>query len=213
MSRPQPDPISTTSVSDPLVEADRNLVNALMTGDRGAWRRFSQNYKRMLHACIGRVVRRYSGLVGDEDVDEIYALFCLNLVANDMHRLRCYNPERTMRLGSWLGMLAVHTAYDYLRLMRRQPSGSSIDDLPHLRCSGPDPVEQFEQRRRLRRLAGLLDELSEKDRQFMLLYFGHGLSPQQVAAEMGISVKTVYTKKHKIRGRLESMLGSFCAAA
>jgi len=213
MSRPAPDSTSTTSVSDPLVEADRTLVSALMTGDRAAWRRFSQNYKRMLYACIGRVVRRYPGLIGDEDVDEIYALFCLNLLANDMHRLRCYDPGRTMRLGSWLGMLAVHTAYDYLRLMRRQPSGPSVDDLPQLRCSGPDPAEQFEQRCRVRRLAGLLDELSEKDRQFMLLYFGHGLSPQQVAAEMGISVKTVYTKKHKIRGRLESMLGSYCAAA
>jgi len=30
---------------------------------------------------------------------------------------------------------------------------------------------------------------------------------------MGISVKTVYTKKHKLRGRLEAMLVNYRSAA
>ena len=47
----------------------------------------------------------------------------------------------------------------------------------------------------------------------MLLHFGQGMAPEQVAVEMGISVKTVYTKKHKLRGRLEAMLYNYRTAA
>jgi RNA polymerase sigma-70 factor (ECF subfamily) len=32
------------------------------------------------------------------------------------------------------------------------------------------------------------------------------LAPEQIAEEMGISVKTVYSKKHKIGAKLEALL-------
>ena len=41
-----------------------------------------------------------------------------------------------------------------------------------------------------------------KDRRFVELYYGHGLQPEEVAAAMGISVKTVYSKKNKLRCKL-----------
>ena len=54
--------------------------------------------------------------------------------------------------------------------------------------------------------ARILAEFSEKDREFITLYYGEGLEPDEIAGRMGISVKTVYSKKHKIRSRLEAML-------
>jgi RNA polymerase sigma-70 factor, ECF subfamily len=41
--------------------------------------------------------------------------------------------------------------------------------------------------------------------QFLSLYFGRNLSVEEVAAEMGISVKTVYSKKHKLLTRLAAL--------
>jgi RNA polymerase sigma-70 factor (ECF subfamily) len=40
------------------------------------------------------------------------------------------------------------------------------------------------------------------------LYFNRGLDAEQVASAMNISVKTVYSKKHKIRARLESFVAA-----
>jgi RNA polymerase sigma-70 factor, ECF subfamily len=40
----------------------------------------------------------------------------------------------------------------------------------------------------------------------MTLYFGEGLTPEQIAQEMGINIKTVYSKKHKIQARLEAIV-------
>ncbi len=34
--------------------------------------------------------------------------------------------------------------------------------------------------------------------EFITLYYGEGLEPEEIGRRMGISVKTVYSKKHKI---------------
>lgn len=203
---PTPSMISTA-------EDELRLVRGLIAGQKHSWREFNHRYSRMLEACIARVTFRFPGLVGPEDVREIYALFCLNLLANDRHRLRSFNPDKGMRLSSWFGLIAVHTAYDYLRSARRQPSGPCVDDLIDLAAQVPDTSEGCERREQARYLARLVAELSERDREFMTLYFGEGLSPEEVAAKMGISIKTVYTKKHKIRSKLETLIGAVPAAA
>ena len=61
--------------------------------------------------------------------------------------------------------------------------------------------------------AATLQSFSEKDRTFVDLFFMQGRTPEQIAEEMQISVKTVYSKKHKIRCRLESALGRDVQAA
>ena len=45
------------------------------------------------------------------------------------------------------------------------------------------------------------------------LYFARGMAPTEVARLMNISVKTVYSKKHKIRSRLEEMATAHRLAA
>ena len=52
-----------------------------------------------------------------------------------------------------------------------------------------------------------------KDRAFATLYFAEGMDPAEIAAKMNISVKTVYSKKHKIQSRLESVLATGTIAA
>jgi RNA polymerase sigma-70 factor, ECF subfamily len=203
----------SVNTSSAIVEDEARLVSGLVAGDKGSWREFGARYTRMLQACIARVTLRFPGIVGTEDVHEIYALLCLNLLANDRHRLRSFDRSKGMRLSSWFGLIAVHTAYDYLRNVRRQPTGPCIDDIVDLAAQVPETSDACEQREQAHHIARLVAELSERDREFMGLYFGQGLSPEEVAAKMGISVKTVYTKKHKIRSRLEALIGQVSVAA
>jgi RNA polymerase sigma-70 factor (ECF subfamily) len=71
----------------------------------------------------------------------------------------------------------------------------------------------FEYRERAEKVSAFLASFSAKDRQFMLLYFGEGLRPEEVAVRMKISVKTVYSKKHKIQTKLEALIGKQQIAA
>ena len=71
----------------------------------------------------------------------------------------------------------------------------------------PDPYEQLLEKEQWNRVNQTLRSFSRKDRIFVRLYYVDGLSPEQIAEQMRISVKTVYSKKHKIRCRLERALG------
>jgi len=58
---------------------------------------------------------------------------------------------------------------------------------------------------RWERLGRLLESFTARDRRFVDLYFSRGMAPEAVAEAMNISVKTVYSKKNKIRVKLERM--------
>lgn len=72
----------------------------------------------------------------------------------------------------------------------------------------PDPFELASEHERARIAQETLDDFTEKDRTFAALYFGRGMAPEDIADEMNISVKTVYSKRHKIQTRLESILAT-----
>jgi len=207
-------PFEVPASDAPSDEAsERALVDGLVADDPAAWREFNRRYYRLVQRCIARVTGRFTAVLGPEDAREIYALFCVQLLANDKRKLRSFETGRGTRLGSWVGMLAIHSAYDHLRRIKREPRRGCLTEAESLASDFPDPFETLAARQRASRVTELLSELSLKDREFVALYFGEGLEPVEVARRMNISVKTVYSKKHKIRARLEAILAERRLAA
>jgi RNA polymerase sigma-70 factor (ECF subfamily) len=124
-----------------------------------------------------------------------------------MHKLRLYNPARGTKLGSWIGMISVNAAYDYLRSAGRRPMLDRIDGVvdPHEDCDRT-PLDELLEKERWSAFNEIMTEFTDKDRTFVDLYFGRGLDADAVAAQMQISLKTVYSKKHKIRAHLVRVL-------
>jgi RNA polymerase sigma-70 factor (ECF subfamily) len=189
-------------------DADDGLVAGMLAKDPAAWREFQTRYDRLIVRCITKVTRRFASIVSQDDVSEIYATLYVSLLANDMHKLRSFDPERGNRFSSWIGLLAINAAYDYLRTLKREPQKECITEAMDLVCELPDPFELTSEHERAAIARRTLADFSEKDRTFAELYFGEGMDPQDIADRMNISVKTVYSKKHKIQSRLESVLTS-----
>jgi RNA polymerase sigma-70 factor (ECF subfamily) len=184
---------------------DEQLVARMVKSQPLAWREFERRYDRLVDRCILKVTRRFAAVVSADDVREIAAMLRLSLVANDMHKLRSFDPERGNRFSSWIGLLAINCAYDYLRTVRREPGKATLTEATDLAAETPDPFETVAQRQRADIAKRLLASFSARDRAFAALYFGEGLEPNVIAQRMKISVKTVYSKKHKIQARLEAM--------
>jgi len=193
--------------------AEGALVGAMLSGGERAWREFHARYDRLILRCITRVTCRFSTLVSQEDIREIYATLLVQLLANDMRKLRSFDPARGNRLGSWVGLLAANCAYDYLRAARREPNQLPLSEAESMPCELPSPHEHAEHRQRAAIIDGVLRDFSEKDREFVALYFGEGLPAHEIAERMQITVKTVYSKRHKIQCRLEAMLSDARLAA
>jgi RNA polymerase sigma-70 factor, ECF subfamily len=200
----------------PPFEEDAALVAALIAGDERAWRVFHERHAPIMLDAITGVRNRFPHIIGADDVRDIYAELCLQLLANDKRRLRQFDPTRGTPLRAWLGVLARHAAFDFLRLRRRQPTvrlkREETLQLETLDSEAPDALNICCTRERARIFAALVDELSARDREFVELYFYEGLDPEQTALRLGICVGTVYSKKHKIRARIESLLGKRLAA-
>ena len=192
--------------------SDLEMISGLLENRAEAWRAMTLRYGRLIQSCISRVVSRFPSVVRPEDQAEIYSMLYLQLLANDRMKLRSFAPERGSRLSTWLGLLATHTAYDFLRTIRRIPRTTGLAEAEELAGETPDPVDVTLVKERASLVDVALAGFTSKDREFVELYFGEGLDPDEVARRMGISVKTVYSKRHKIQRRLQSLFGPALAA-
>jgi RNA polymerase sigma-70 factor (ECF subfamily) len=179
------------AVVDATAWTDDQLIARLIKSQPLAWREFERRYERLIDRCILKVTRRFSSVVSADDVREIGATLRLSLLANDMHKLRTFDPERGNRFSSWI--------------VRREPGKAALTEASDLAAETPDPFESVVQRQRASIAQKLMESFSARDRAFAALYFGEGLDPNVIARRMNISVKTVYSKKHKIQARLEAM--------
>jgi len=211
--------MNTTSIMPPsflptseLTEGE--LVERLLARDAKGWREFHRRYDRLIHRCIHKVTDRFRRLIGACDLEDIHSDLLVALTADDMRRLRAFDPAKGSKLGSWIGMLATHAAWDHLRKVRRRPVASSLEEAVELSGETPAPVDVAIANQRLMALETVLGDFSAKDRELVHLLFVSCRSAEETADEMGISVKTVYSKKHKIRARLrERMLATESAQA
>jgi RNA polymerase sigma-70 factor, ECF subfamily len=195
---------------EPAVLDEATLIPSLLTNDERAWRTFHELYSGRLQGAITRVTRRFPQLSGTDHVDEIYGTLCLRLLSDDKRRLRSFDPARGTPLGAWLCTLARNSAHDFLRARLRQPwLGRLADEVSDVepRSDAPDAYSLCLTREQTEQLEALLSTLSLRDQEFMRAYL-EGLEPEEIAEQLGISVSTVYSKKHKILARLENALAN-----
>jgi RNA polymerase sigma-70 factor, ECF subfamily len=187
----------------PVDWSDEELLANVLRNQGVAWNELVRRYRALIYRCISKVTLRYAPSLASADLDEIYAEVMIQLVRDDMHKLRIYDPTRGAKLGSWIGMLAVNAAYDYLRSAGRRPilnrEGNLIDPNEEQDRS---PLDHLLEKERWDHLNGMLMDFTDKDRTFVDLYYRRGMEAEQIAEEMQISLKTVYSKKHKIRAHL-----------
>jgi RNA polymerase sigma-70 factor (ECF subfamily) len=191
--------------STPAEWTERQLLRRVLVQEERAWAELIRRYRALVYRCITRVLGKYGPMFTSGDADEVYADVLMNLLRDDMRKLRLYNPARGTKLGSWIGMISVNTTYDFLRGSGRRPLldrlDGSPDPDPHDDCDRT-PLDSLIEKERWDALNRLLADFSDKDRVFVELYYAQGLDPETVADQMEISLKTVYSKKHKIRAHL-----------
>jgi RNA polymerase sigma-70 factor (ECF subfamily) len=196
---------------------EEELVCALLRHEAPAWREFHARYDRLIFSRIRDVLRRFGRHLDSDAVREVHATLLLSLHENGMHKLRVFDPKRGRNLSSWIGRLATNCAIDYGRKQRRrrQLFPASVFATPHgaphtssldLPSSSADPHRALVGHRQLALVQEAIAGLSARDRQMLTLDLEEGLAAEQIAARMGIAVKTVYTKTHKIRAKLRSAL-------
>ncbi len=189
---------TTTALLEGLFEASNDSV----------WRTFDARYRPVIVGFAGRL-----GL-GPADADDV-AQETLTQFIRD-YRAGKYDRSRG-RLSAWIVGIARHRAADLLRARaaRRERRGeSAFGELP-----GDEHLsELWEQECRQAVLLQAMAELASSSKlnaRTIEAFRRHVLdqrTPEDVARELGISVRSVYLAKHRCLTRLRGILSDLSAA-
>jgi RNA polymerase sigma-70 factor, ECF subfamily len=109
---------------------------------------------------------------------------------------------------TWMYRITANTAYTVVKRRRRHRAESldaMLDDPIELR-PGAQPEDAAESAALLERLSAGLDELPPKLRVLVVLKDIYGLSHEEIAEELGISVPAAKVRLHRGRKRLRDLL-------
>jgi RNA polymerase sigma-70 factor (ECF subfamily) len=109
---------------------------------------------------------------------------------------------------TWLYRITANTAYTAVKRRRRHRTDAldaMIEDPAETRIDA-QPEESAEQSAMLAQLAGALEQLAPKLRVLVVLKDVYGLSHEEIAEELGISVAAAKVRLHRGRRRLRDLL-------
>jgi RNA polymerase sigma-70 factor, ECF subfamily len=205
--------VSTLPSAHVVIPTDEQLVARLLSGESAAWPAFHARFNPLIQRCIAKVLRRFSSMLAGDDLGDVTGVFYLSLLSNDLRKLRSFDPTQSTKAASWIAMLATHAAYDHLRRKRRDAGCAELERAADVACTSPSAFDVACRHQRAERTVATLKQFSARDREFAELYFGEGQNPEVIAERLQISIKTVYSKKHKIQAKLETLLALDVALA
>ena len=180
------------------MQADTFDIQALMNGDPAARTAFYKAYARtILNWCI----RLGGPYVDAEDVaQDVFAKLFL--------KLHTFQNDRPLR--PWLyGFTRRVVANARRRARIRRMVG--LVDIPEVPHPGPSTETKLLRLWRRRKLQHALEHLSDKHREVVVLMDIEGRTAPEVAAMLGVSVGTVYSRQHygrkAFKKALEATLG------
>ncbi len=176
------------------------------------WTEFVQRYERLIASCVVKALRRYGATFSRDDLDDLVGDVWLVLLREDMKKLRQYDVARGFRIASFLGLVATNATIDHLRARQAEstPLDEVLEDHAALRAEAPRDLVEAREEAELARAA--LAQLSGEERDFVVDCFREERSPEELARALGVSTNTVYSRKFKIREKLQKIVRSLDGA-
>lgn len=174
--------------------------------DECAWEMFVRKYSRLIWSAIHKTFLSTHYPYTPEDAEDLFHGVFVSLIDNDFKKLRQFRSRNACTLSTWLTVVAVNQTIDFMRRETKrfhvsiddaQVSGSALTD------QGQDIESILMERQFTSAIKKALPGLPETDRQVYELLFVQGLVPEEAAANLGISLSTLYTRKHRLINKLK----------
>ncbi len=159
-------------------------------------------------AALGRLFDAYGGMVyrflhrqcGDAQLAED---LCGEVFLRLVDALRG-GQDWDRSFTGWLFRVARNLLIDHRRKASTQREVGL--DAAHSRSGGPDPVRQALQSQQIDRVRTLIERLTDRNAQILLLRFGEGMSHREVADHLGMSEGAVKVAQHRALKQLREWM-------
>ena len=171
-------------------------VLRLRQGDGEALREIVVAFSERLTAVVAGVLRDRDAV--DDVVQESFA--------KAFYRIGSFQGSSS--LYTWLYRIAVNGAKDYIKSRKRRPA-CSFDDLPgraSLPSQAPPVLEGLERRELRARVRTAIDTLPYRFRSVLALREIEGMTYNEIADVLGLSLGTVESRLFRARKRLRALM-------
>lgn len=191
-------------------DTDADLVQACVAGERPAWNELVARYTNLVYASILRAARGRGTHLSDDEVADLHQGIFLALYEDDCRRLRAFGGR--CKLSSWIKVVSVNLTIDQLR--RRQRARKTFAPVPMtddgVFIEPPSPGGDVERHvmaiRDVDSLRQAVEALAEPDRILLDRLFAEEVPYEDIAAELGVSVGAIYTRKTRLLNRLRDVV-------
>lgn len=186
--------------------SDRKLVDLVLEGEEGAFQVLIEHYQKLVFNIIFHYMGRWA------EVEDIAQEVFLKVYRS----LSSYDPERPMK--AWIARITTNTCLDELRKHKIRKTDLFTDIVNEEagtesffnRFKTGSVVSDFEAKRVLDWLQGLMNELSDKDKMAFVLREVEGLEYSEISdametTEIATRIRVSRSKK-KLLGSLRGML-------
>lgn len=186
---------------------ERVLLQDCCRKKSGAWEQFLIRYNKLIYYSIHRTCGARYYHPEPEEIEDLFNDVLVHFIKDDFKKLRLYRGDEGCTVATWIRTVTVRYTIDYLRARSRNYElmdieGEGVGQEVSLANPVARPDEIFEQREEDRRLREAIASLPENDRYFIELYYGRGLSPEQTARTLGLSIKTVYSRVNRLKAKI-----------
>ncbi len=144
--------------------------------------------------------------------------YVIDPILRDRHRTDDCLSEAAMRIwdkidtydenkgsfAAWVTAITRNTALNMLRKTSRHPEEELTDELP---SREPTPEELVLREERRSELRAALEKLTQKERNLFYRKYYYRQSTEQIAAELGMTARSVEGKLYRIRKKLQKRMG------
>lgn len=169
--------------------SDAQLIAAAREGDRRAM-------AALYTAHCGRVYSVVRRMVGDDHLAEDVSQDAWVRAFQKLHLFR-----GDASFGTWMHRLAVNAALNRLRRAGKRPN---VESSAEWWTSAPVPADETVLNQKM--LGQALDRLSPGYRQVLVLHDVEGLTHEEIAERLGVSVGTSKSQLHKARARMRDLM-------
>jgi len=173
----------------------RYLIQELISFNNDAWEFFLRKYGRLIYKCINKFT---GSRVSPETKDDIFQEVIALLLDNNGRRLKMIRHTEEKPFRSYLWMVTTRCT---LNFFRGEKELLPFDNIEILDISPAPDIKVF--RRQLEEI--ITQKLDLKER-LVILFILEGLILEEIAANMDISVATVYNIKQKAIAKIKKCL-------
>ncbi len=188
---------------------EKELLTRCLDGDKQAWDDFVLKYSRLVRHSLFHTLGDKNPRIQSDTVDDLHQDVFASLMENNSKKMRQFRGENGCSLASWIRLIAVRKARDYLR---KNPPVISIEQNPdgveNFGRSGEEPNPESETSRQeyLEIMREALKRLHPRHQLFVELFYRRELDVDEISQIMNLTPNGVHQLHHRVKDRVREIL-------